>query len=282
MGASWRRTLVMGISTLVVVATELAERTHTAQPEAPPALVKLREYLVAYEARLTELIAEERFEQRQELDGRRRRNRQVLVSEIGFLRLPGSQVWLGQRRVQRIDGRTLSPRGPTLGDLFTAAGNDVFVRAKAIADENARHNFGAARSVNVPTLPLDLLDHRNATAFEVEPGPTRVLRGQRVQLLTLRERPPGRLVGFEDVRYVRTDVRASVVPESGVLVEAEVDLYPPVPLRFVRQTIRVAFAHDATLDIFVPTALEERAPRFSGRATYSKFKRFRTSARVLP
>jgi hypothetical protein len=271
------------VSAALIAATaagtsDLAAR----QSSDPPALVTLRAYLAAYEPRIAELIAEERFVQVQENGRRRRRTRQVLVSEIGFLRLPGSQVWLGQRRVRRIDGRTLDSGAPTLGELFSAAGDDLFVRAKAIADANARHNLGADRSINVPTLPLDLLDARNAAAFTVAAGATRAIRGHQVQLLTLEEVPPGRLVGFADTRFVRTAVRAWVAPASGTLVEAEIDLFPPVPLRHVRHTIRVAFAADRALEMFVPVELEEQAPGFSGRATYGKFRRFRTSARIVP
>jgi hypothetical protein len=267
----------------LVVATSLPGGDSSAQPSGdPPALGKLRAYLAAYEPRIAALVAEERFVQIQENARRRRRTRQVLDSEIGFLRLPGGQVWLGQRRVRRVDGRAIGNRAPALSELFGAAGTDLLVRAKAIADENARHNLGAARSINVPTLPLDLLDARNAAAFTVAAGPTRVIRGHQVQLLTLEERPPGRLVGFEDTRFVRTDVRAWVAPETGTLVEAEIDLYPPVPLRRIQHTIRVSFAADRALEMFVPTELEEQAPGFSGRATYRKFRRFATSARIVP
>ncbi len=82
-----------------------------------------------------------------------------------------------------------------------------------------------------------------------------------MQLITLEEQLPARLVGYDDVRFNRTDVRAWVMPESGTLVEAAVDLFPPVPLRTVMHTIRVAFARDSALEMFVPTELEERAPQ---------------------
>lgn len=271
----------VGVAVVLLAATALGPVVDAQRADDPPALAALREYLAAYEPRLSVLIAEERFVQFEERPYRRRRLRQETVSEIGFLRLPGSPVWLGQRRVQRLNGRRLHTTAPTLDVLFGASGDDQLRHARAIADENARHNLGAARSINVPTLPLDLLDARHAAAFAVTTGADRVIRGVPTTLLTLEERPPGRLVGFEDVRFRRSDVRAWIAPD-GTLVEAEVDLHPPVPLRHDRHMIRVRFARDAALDLFVPVELEEEAPRFTGRATYGRFRRFGTSARVVP
>jgi hypothetical protein len=49
----------------------------------------------------------------------------------------------------------------------------------------------------------------------------------------------------------------------------------------------VDFAHDATLDLMVPREMREDLEargggRVQGRATYSQFRRFTTSARIIP
>jgi hypothetical protein len=51
--------------------------------------------------------------------------------------------------------------------------------------------------------------------------------------------------------------------------------------------LRVDFAHDATLDLLVPKELREELSaqgggHLQGRATYSEFRRFTTSARIIP
>ncbi len=276
----------MGIATLVVVATELAERTHTAQPEAPPALVKLREYLVAYEPRLAELIAEERFVQYQEGSSRRRRTRRVMVSEISFLRLPGSRVWLGQRRVQRLDGRRMRRRH----------------RPSSTCSAPAATTCSSAQRPSPTTTRGTIWDIRAASTSRRShlscstPGTRRPSSPQRDALRSFgavrcssicpaRSSCRHASSAIEDVRFNRTDVRASVMPESRRDSSKPRSIcYPPVPLRF-GDAIRSEWPSRAipTLEIFVPAELEERAPRLSGRSTYAKFKRFRnSSARIVP
>lgn len=127
-----------------------------------------------YEPALGEFVAEEEFRQHlrpvegvngESTRGRRTVTTRRLVSDIGFLRLPGGLAWLAQRSVRSIDGRPVGPDIARLDDAFVSAGNAIFARARAISDGNARFNLGYPRSLNVPTLPLELLSRRHATAF---------------------------------------------------------------------------------------------------------------------
>jgi len=88
-----------------------------------------------------------------------------LVSDVGFLRLPGGLAWLGQRSVRTVNGEAVGGGVPRLEDLLMSAGPDVFASAKAIAEANAKFNLGYPRSMNVPTLPLELLGRSHHRAF---------------------------------------------------------------------------------------------------------------------
>ena len=249
-------------------------------------------YLEVYEPKLSELVADEAFVQRlrprgegvngQSL-GARYGSSQRLESDIGFLRLPGGLGWLAQRSVRAIDGVSIAPSEPRLDQVYASSRGDIFSRARAIAEGNARHNLGHPRSINVPTLPLELLGRQHATAFEVRvEGREKVLGRDSVRVL-FKERAPGRIVAYDERRAMRADVRAWIAADDGAVLRANVDLDSPG--WGGGHSIRTDFAVDAKLGMFVPVRLEERweVPRRGvGIATYSNYRRFQTAGRILP
>jgi hypothetical protein len=249
---------------------------------------RLRAYLEEHEPSLSALVAEERFEQAittANSEGTTQlRNRRVLVSEIGFLRLPDEQAWLGHRRVQSINGRPVRGDAPRLADLFTRVGADRLVAAKQIADENARHNLGHPRTTNVPTLPLDLLHPSHRSAYTVSMGRIDRRQGVGVARLEFREGAKGSVVAYDDRSFVRTLVTAWVEVDSGALQRAEVTLIPPVVAR-ENHVVSVEFEMNAQLGVRVPVRLEERfwaGGSGEGKATYRNYRRFQTAARIVP
>ena len=280
----------LAVSLLGVVAAAMAPGS--AQPATPPAVVeRLYAYLDAYEPKLSAFVAEEDFRQRllplegvngEILNGGRAMTTRRLVSDIGFVRLPGGLAWLAQRSVRTIDGKPTPTGSIRLEDEFVSAGSALFARARAIAEANAEHNLGHPRSLNVPTLPLELLSRRHETAFEVTIGPRDQMAGRVVQQLTFRERPPGAIVAYDEQRFLRATVRAWVAVDDGAVVRAEVALDPPG--MGGSHKIEVHFALEPAAALLVPSRLTES---FSGRdrgegvATYSRYRRFRTSGRVV-
>ncbi len=97
---------------------------------------------------LSALVSDEAFDQRYQFRNIARLRR--LESDIGFLRLPGGGPWLAQRSVRAIDGAAVAGAAAALDAMLTLSGDDRFVRARAIAEGNARHNLGYARTMNVP------------------------------------------------------------------------------------------------------------------------------------
>lgn len=254
-----------------------------AQPEPGVAMIvaRLHAYVDAYEPKLSALVADEVFEQRHQFRPKFAKLRR-LESDIGFLRLPGGGPWLAQRSVKAIDRVAVPDAVAALDAMLAMTGDDRFVRARAIADGNARHNLGPPRTMNVPTLPLELLARRHASNAVVSLD-RQESRGDTAALV-VREREPGRIVLHDTGRFNRTVVRAWVRVHDGALLRADVSVYPPgggtVPHR-----IRVDFRADAALDMLVPTRLEERYEsdgEGQGTATYRNYRRFQTSGRLVP
>lgn len=273
---------------VIAIAAAVPSRVGETPPTETDAVVaRLYAYLDAYEPKLSELVADEDFRQRTTtvVGGRSvvTLQRRRLQSDMGFLRLPGRLGWLAQRRVRTIDGSPLPDAAQRLETTYASAGTALLDRARAIADGNARHNLGHARSINVPTLPLELLgrQHRQDFTVAVE-GQERVSDRDRVRL-TFRERPPGSIVAYDDTRAARAEVRAWVAPDDGALWRADVALDPPDGSG--DHSIRVDFALDAKLRMLVPTRLQERVetrPPEDGTATYRNYRRFQTAGRIVP
>lgn len=249
---------------------------------------RLRAYLAELEPKLSALVAEERFEQSittyNEHAVAQAPTRRVLVSDIGFVRLPENQAWLGHRRVRSVNGRQVRAAAPLLEDLFTRSGPDRLAVARQIADENSRHNLGHPRSTNVPTLPLDLLHPRHRSAYAVSMGAIERRQGQSVARLLFSERVNGTVVAYDARSFVRTTVTAWIEVDTGALQRAAVTLIPPVAAR-ENHVVRVEFELDPKLGLRVPVRLTETfwaAGEGEGKATYRNYRRFDTTARIVP
>jgi hypothetical protein len=227
-------------------------------PDVAALVERMHAYLEAYEPKLRALVADEIFEQRHQFRPKFARLR-ALESDIGFLRLPGGGPWLAQRSVRAIDGVAVPGAVAALDAMLALTGDDRFVRARAIADGNARHNLGHPRTMNVPTLPLELLARRHQSNAVVSLD--RQATGRDAATLVVSEREPGRIV-------LRADV-AVYAPGGGI-----------VPHR-----VRVDFQAEGSLNMLVPARLEERYVSDGegrGIATYRNYRRFQTSGRLVP
>ncbi len=277
----WRLVALIGLGALLASPAAV-----TSAPEVQAVVERVHAYLDAYEPRLAELVADEIFEQRTtyvtEYGIRHVSQRRRLVSDVGFLRLPGGLAWLGQRQVRTLDDRPVGATAGRLDTLFAAAGPDVLALAKTVADGNARYNLGHARSVNVPTLPLELLERRHAGAFAVTIEGTARVGKRAATVLLLREHAPGALVAYEGEQFARAEVRAWI-GDDGAVLRADVRLRAPAGSG--HHDVRVDFALNGAVDVLVPIRLTEAfVGQFTGdgTATYRNYRRFRTTARVLP
>ena len=249
---------------------------------ASAALVaRMHDYIDRYEPLLGGLVADEVFEQRHQFRPKFVRLRR-LESDLGFLRLPGGGPWLAQRNVRAIDGVMVSGAAAALDAMLAMTGDVRFVRARAIAEGNARHNLGYSRTMNVPTLPLELLARRHAlrAAVSVEGG----VGQAETATVVVREHEPGHIVLHDSGRFNRTTVRARIRTRDGALLRADVTVYAPGSGTSPHR-IHVDFRADATLGLLVPDQLEERYVADGegrGTAVYRSYRRFQTSGRVLP
>lgn len=284
---------------VIVAVVALATAAGRAQ-EADPNHVRTRlhAYLTAYERELSTLVAEERMTQwpharpgagvldttgiRRDTSRPRR-----LTADVAFVPLPGNAGWLGYRDVRTVNDRPVKRSGPPLEDLLRAGSDDARERAMALLLEGARHNLGAPRTINLPTLPLELLHLRNQGRFVVigtyrdRTGDCDALRLDFEETVrpTMIQRPEG--------GDMPSRIAAWVEPATGRLCRAEVRTRDAQLGAWFEALVRVDFEWHATLGLMVPVRLYEvffDPPRnkADGEATYSNYRRFTTSGRVVP
>ena len=246
---------------------------------------RLDAYLIAYEPQLSALVADEEMTQRMQ-QNRWVTNRRI-HSEVAFVSLPADAGWLGFRRVVKVNGKPVKDRGVPLAQLLSEGASDDFDQARLLLADSAAHNLGAARTINLPNLPLELLHPRNRHRFAREVFGHEKIRGTPTVLLRLDEMATPTIIQQPGAGDMKTVVWAWVEPASGRLLRAQVmtrDIRIGMPA--FDAVIRVDFSMHAALGLLVPVEMQEtfyvdRGRPGTGVAKYANYRRFQTSARIV-
>jgi hypothetical protein len=256
-------------------------------PSLEATLEAVFSYVVAYEARLTELIADEAMQQSRPAAfavaaGRTQRK---WTSEIAFMRLPGDGPWLGYRNVIVVDGRRVREDSARLQTLLARGPNEE-KRALDLALASARFNLGLPRTTNMPTLPLEFVHprHRDRLTFKLE-GMDRV-NGRSLRRLSFQEHVRPTLIRDPEGPDILSRGSVWIEEGTGRIFEAEVRMVAGDDPSGPEASLRVSFAPQPGFDILLPVRMRETFPLGSGLGTsdarYSNFRRFATTARLVP
>jgi hypothetical protein len=284
MRALWATASALSVSLLLATAQS---------PTVDDIVAKLDAYLVEYEPKLSELIADEvmdqvirRGQRSTGLDGvdfgTDKGHR--LQSEVAFIGLPDNAGWLGFRHVKKVNNREVKNSGASLAAALSSQG---YGPARRLLLDGAQHNLGLARTTNLPNLPLEFLHQRNRKRLVARVDGTERVRGIETAKLVFDERARPTLIGNPNGNDMPSVIRAWVDPKSGALLRAEVRTFEAAATRELSSSIRVEFDRDAKLEMLVPVEMNESftvPPPNSGlgAATYRNFRRFQTSARIVP
>ena len=186
-------------------------------------------------------------------------------------------VWQPFRDVFEVDHIPIRDRDERLAKLFLSSkpGSDWQERAKAISDESARYNLGAVqRTINNPIFALILLqpDIRDHFRFTMGKPDRRMGEGVRV-VEYVEDMRPTIIVGLPG-QEMPAFGRFWIENDTGRVLKAEVR----VEQRGIKANLTTEFRPDERLGIDVPTEMREDYDldnsRVSGRASYSRFRRF--------
>jgi hypothetical protein len=242
-------------------------------------LLRMRVYLQDYARHLPATIATEKYEQR--AGSGARRQRRLLESDFGLIQIPGDPEWLGFREVRTVDGQPVPDSGRRLAELFTNPSPVAVQQARRIAVESARFNIGPIfRTINDPTLVLELLDPRHAARMRFTKQGEETIGGRRVWVLTFQELHTPTIIRTRNLQDQPAQGRVWIEPDTGRILRVEATIQPAIGAGNFHGTIDVTFAHDTRLGYSVPRTMTERYMNMnrdvvsSGEATYGNYRRF--------
>ena len=229
-----------------------------------------------FEREFAVVIADERYEQRltEGRAGHPVETTRTLESEVMFVRIERDHTWLLVRRVKTIDSKPAPDQSAALDTLLADGVNGTLPRLRELADENARDNLGhIERNFNDPTWVLRVFDAgiRHRFRFEEKgPGTIEYRERETPTLIRGRGREPARSRGTVTLNA------------AGAITETTLSV------RFdgITADLTTRFGVDAHVGITVPLTMSERYTRrdetVTCTATYSNFRRFETSGRMIP
>lgn len=280
---------------ITVIALASLLFTFTQSTDVDSLVERLDAYLAAYEPKLSELIADEVMQQqvpraaaarvRDTLPPSALERRRRLISEVAFIALPEAG-WLGFRHVKSVNNQSVEDTAVPLSAALQKSSYDA---ARELLESSAAHNLGLPRTTNLPNLPLHFLHRRNRSRMLVRADGEERVRGVKTDRIVMHERLTPTLIRNPTTGGdMPSTVRAWIDPRDGRLLRAEVRTFKsPFAMQLAENTVRVEFANNRALQMLVPIEMREQFPitlEYHGTsvARYSNFRRFTTSARIIP
>ena len=256
------------------------------QPPARRLEDRLRNYIARFEQEASALVAEEHYTQRLESRGRDMQVQhfvRALRSDYVLVKPADTEPWFGYRDIFDVDGKPVRERDARLVQLLSSTAPDSRDRAAAFAREGSRFNLGPERTINTPTLPMQLLARLNAPRFRV-----RAPRGwerQSFAELTFEESVRPTIVRTPDGASVETRGTVSVRVSDGAIFNARLRFrFSGDDRRDREATLYVEYGEVPGITVPVPLKMSEELPtpdgQASGVATYTNYRRFQTTVRI--
>ena len=238
-------------------------------PDTDALLAASAKYMDQYERDVSAIVAEEEYLQ---LSGDRKPRR--LRSDFLVIR-HDEFGWIEFRDVFMVDGIPVRDRQDRLAALFMKPREDAVLQARRIAEEGARYNVGPiTRTINTPLVALRFLAvrARGRSTFRVDGSGSRNRDG--AVALRFKETAHPRMVMTPDDKPAEGTFW--IEPDSGRVLASELYL----ATRGSTVNIRVTFAKEPRLQLWLPTIMDERydtggGTEITGRARYTNFRQFR-------
>ena len=256
-------------------------------------LARATEYIDDLHERLTNVVMEERYEQRSTMPsvaafsrGRDGYERVTLRSDYLLVQPEGAYRHFGFRDVFEVNGSRVRDRAERLRELFLDPSATTQEQVRGILSDSSRYNVGdIERNTNTPTLALLFLHTSFKTRFAFE----RLGDGEDPELgvdlpddvpeiwvVGFRETWPTTIIQHRRGGNVPARGRYWIEPASGHVLVTELAFDAPG----LESQIVVRYEADAAIGHRVPVEMRERyanrqsGSRLTGTATYSRFRSF--------
>jgi hypothetical protein len=239
-------------------------------------------YLQSYEERLSNVVAEEQYEQWVEQGPKANRGTlsRTLRSDFALTLTPEGTRRVGYRDTFEMDGEPVRDRETRLQQLLASG---AVGQAERIADQNARFNLGEwliTRNINVPTFALEMMHPRYRDRFKVRRTGVDAVDGRSGWLIEFREQ--------NRLTFVRTPEGTDQPSRVVALVDVQTGevLRTVLTWEKLKGSITVSYGHAPGIPVPVPIRMAEsyvarNGALVGGQATYANFRQFQTSARII-
>ena len=260
----------------LTAATALA-----ATPQSPPkfgdVVARVDRYLSDYAGRLESVVAEETYRQRA-MGGPGLRLIRILRSDYALTFV--ADAWIGYRDTFEVDGQVVRNRDERLKRLLASG---AVAQAVSIDRQNAQYNLAndrLKRTVNVPTLALEVLQPRYRRRFSVRRIAGSAAQDRSGWILEFRERARPTLARTEDGHNQAARVEALVDPANGEIHRTTMSWAR------TKGSIVVDYGRVDGVVVPVPVRMAERftigpGDEIDSEATYSNYRTFQTGGRLV-
>jgi hypothetical protein len=275
--------LLTSVSIILCTAPATAQ---TSSPLTAQTLVmRAAAYLVDLLPRLTNVVAEEQYQQQTTSP----RQKRTLRSDYLVVRMPSGD-FASFRDVFEVDGKPVRDRDERLQRLFVEAPPMTAVaQARRIAEESARHNIWRIGTINNPYLAMAFLQDAYRSRFRLQSAKQDKALGLDVYAVVYQE--------FQVPTILKGDANRDMPARGRWWIDASTGHVVKTELRVGGDAARVGlspieitttFKYDEDLQLTVPVEMSEfylsAAGVVSGSATYGRFRRFdvRTEEALKP
>lgn len=275
---------------LALALTASGLTTATASLAVPEVLRMAGAYVRHFNEQFAVVVSDEAYEQR--LVGRAseppvtRHTR----AEMLFFYLPAEGTWLTVRNVLQADGRAVAGRAGMIADALSAPDDTRVGQLRRLLDANARFNLGrTTRTFNYPTFTLAYLDPSLQSRFEFSLAGTERHRGAEVAKVAFIERLRPTIIQGDGVdRVSRGAVWLQTRDGSPIKTRLELTMRRGEGNSYA--TVEVDYEPNEKLHLAVPVRMREQytemragttVETLTANATYTNFRRFETSGRVV-
>ncbi len=267
--------------TLMLLAAPLSAQTPQA-PKLDDLIARLDAYLLSYEIQLANVVAEEMYRQtaRQGPYSRRVTFVRELRSDYALSLAADRNIRVGYRDTFEVDGEPVRDRDERLLRLL---GSGAVGQAARIAEQNARFNLGenlVPRTVNVPTLAIEMLHPRTRNRFRARRAGSETLDGRPGWIVEFRERERPTIVRRPDGKDQPSRITALLDPQTGEVLRTV------LTWESLQGSIAVQYRRVPGIPVPVPGRMSEEyilrsGESVAGEATYDNFRQFETSGRIV-
>ena len=249
------------------------------KPDSQALAMKAAQYLADLFPRLSNVVAEEQYQQ-QTISPQRKR---TLLSDYLIVRLQDTGEFASFRDVYEVDGKPVRDRDQRLQKLFIESPGTAVQQAQRIAQESARHNIWDIGTVNNAYLAMAFIQDKYRARFRLISPKQEKSVGPDVWAVQFQEFVVPTILKGNANRDMPSRGRWWIDASTGRVLKTELLLgADSARLGLSPIQIVVTFKYDETLDLVVPVEMKEwypdsRVTEVRGVATYSHFRRFGVS-----